>query len=289
MNKRYKITALLLTLVLMFGVSAQATIAYLTDKTDEIKNTFVPVKSPVHQLAIELVGEKTFEGKAWEDEVFSFKLMLQAEDGQASQQEEQWVQVGTADVDKDNASFDMSGQLKQQLIDKGTYRFSISEVQGLIEDVEYDKREYGFAVEVGKSADGALHIERVYPEYEAEADEFAVTSLDGVYTVRAEFVNAYEEEPTEPSEPSDPSEPSKPTDPTEPSEPSEPSVPTEPSKPTEPSNGGSTEGTTAGDDVADDEASKTGDDMNIVLWMAIMIASGAVIVVLFVDRRRRRA
>ena len=286
MNKRYKITALLLTLVLMFGVSAQATIAYLTDKTDEIKNTFVPVKSPVHQLDIELVGEKAFEGKAWEDEVFSFKLMLQEENSQASQQEEQWVQVGTADVDKDNASFDMSGQLKQQLIDEDVYHFSISEVQGLIEGVEYDKREYGFAVEVGKSADGALHIERVYPEYEAEADEFAVTSLDGVYTVRAEFVNAYEEEPTEPSDPSDPSEPSQPTDPTDPSQPSEP---TDPSKPTEPSDGGSTEGTTAGDDVADDEASKTGDDMNIVLWMAIMIASGEVIVVLLVDRRRRRA
>lgn len=273
MNRKYKITALLLTLVLMFGVSAQATIAYLTDTTDEIKNTFVPVKSPVHQLDIELVGEKVFEGKTWEDEVFSFKLMKEGDD---PAKEDQWVQVGTADVDKDNSSFDMSGQLKQQLTDEGTYSFSISEVQGSIKGVEYDKREYGFAVVVSKAQDGALHIESVYPEYEAEDDEFAVTSLDGVYTVRAEFVNVYEEEPTEPSEPTDPSEPSQPTDPTEPTE------------PTKPGDGDSTEGTSSTDRDSDD-ASKTGDEMNIALWIALMIASGAMIVVVLIDRRRRRA
>jgi len=279
LNKKYKITALLLTLVLMFGVSAQATIAYLTDTTDEIKNTFVPVKSPAHQLDIELVGEKAFEGKAWEDEVFSFKLMKTVDD---PAQEEQWVQVGTADVDKDNSSFDMSGQLKQQLTDEGTYSFSISEIQGSIMGVEYDKREYGFAVEVSKAEDGALHIESVYPEYEAVGDEFAVTSLDGVYTVKAEFVNVYEEEPTEPS---DPSQPSEPTDPSEPSQPTDPSEPTEPTKP---GDGDSTEGTTSTDGDSDD-ASKTGDEMNIALWIALMIASGAMIVVVLIDRRRRRA
>ncbi len=277
MNRKYKITALLLTLVLMFGVSAQATIAYLTDKTDEIKNTFVPVKSPVHQLDIELVGEKVFEGKAWEDEVFSFKLMKEVDD---PAKEDQWVQVGTADVDKDNSSFDMSGQLKQQLTDEGTYNFSISEVQGSIKGVEYDKREYGFAVVVSKAQDGALHIESVYPEYEAEDDEFAVTSLDGVYTVRAEFVNVYEEEPTEPSDPSQPSEP------TDPSEPSQPTDPTEPTEPTKPGDGDSTEGTTT--DRDSDDASKTGDELNIALWIALMIASGAMIVVVLIDRRRRR-
>ena len=278
MNKKYKITALLLTLVLMFGVSAQATIAYLTDKTDEIKNTFVPVKTPVHKLDIELVGEKVFEGKTWEDEVFSFKLLLQDEDGQ----DEQWVQVGTADLNKDNATFDMSGQLKQQLTDEGTYKFSISEVQGSIKGVEYDKREYGFAVVVSKAQDGALHIESVYPEHEAEDDEFAVTSLDGVYTVRAEFVNVYEEEPTVPSDPSLPSEP------TDPSEPSQPTDPSEPTEPTTPGDGDSTEGTSSTDGDSDD-ASKTGDEMNIALWIALMIASGTMIVVVLIDRRRRRA
>ncbi|MBQ3611136.1 MAG: hypothetical protein IJA01_02585 [Firmicutes bacterium] len=276
MNKKYKITALLLTLVLMFGVSAQATIAYLTDRTDEIKNTFVPVKSPAHQLDIELVGEKVFEGKTWEDEVFSFKLLKEADD---PAQEEQWIQVGTADVDKDNSSFDMSGQLKQQLTDEGTYRFGISEVQGSIKGVEYDKREYGFAVIVSKAQDGALHIESVYPEYEAEDDEFAVTSLDGVYTVKAEFVNIYEEEP------SDPSQPSEPTDPSEPSQPTDPSEPTDPTKP---GDGDSTEGTSSTDRDSDD-ASKTGDEMNIALWIALMIASGTMIVVVLIDRRRRRA
>ena len=275
LNKKYKITALLLTLVLMFGVSAQATIAYLTDRTDEIKNTFVPVKSPAHQLDIELVGEKVFEGKTWEDEVFSFKLLKEADD---PAQEEQWIQVGTADVDKDNSSFDMSGQLKQQLTDEGTYRFGISEVQGSIKGVEYDKREYGFAVIVSKAQDGALHIESVYPEYEAEDDEFAVTSLDGVYTVKAEFVNIYEEEP------SDPSQPSEPTDPSEPSQPTDPSEPTDPTKP---GDGDSTEGTTT--DRDSDDASKTGDEMNIALWIALMIASGTMIVVVLIDRRRRRA
>ena len=280
MNKKYKITALLLTLVLMFGVSAQATIAYLTDKTDEIKNTFVPVKSPAHQLDIELVGEKVFEGKTWEDEVFSFKLMKEVDD---PAQENQWVQVGIADVDKDNSSFDMSGQLKQQLTDEGTYSFSISEIQGSIKGVGYDKREYGFAVVVSKAQDGALQIESVYPEYEAEDDEFAVTSLDGVYTVKAEFVNVYEEEPTGPS---DPSQPSEPTDPSEPSQPTDPSEPTDPTKP---GDGDSTDGTTVGSDAPSDDESKTGDEMNIALWIALMIASGAMIVVVIVDRRRRKA
>lgn len=270
MNKKYKITALLLTLVLMFGVSAQATIAYLTDKTDEIKNTFVPVQTPEHQLDIELVGEKVFDGKNWEGEVFSFKLLKSIDD---PMQEEQWVQVGTADVDNDNTSFDMSAHLKQQLTDEGTYNFSISEVQGSIEDVEYDAREYGFAVEVSKDAEGALHIEKVYPLYEAEAEEFVVTNLEGVYTVKAEFTNVYDkQDPTEPSEPSEPTDPSQPTDPSEPSEPGDDD---------------STEGTTSGD-TADDE-SKTGDDMNIVLWIAIMIASGAVIVAVLIESRRRRA
>lgn len=87
-------------------------------------------------------------------------------------------------------------------------------------------------------------------------------------------------EPSDPSEPSGPSDPSDPSDPIEPTDPSGPSEPSDPSDPSDPSNASSS--SSAGDD-----ASKTGDDANLILPIALLLTTGTIIAVLLTERRRR--
>jgi len=388
MNKKsiMKLAAVLLSLTLVCGVSAKATIAYLQANAEPVTNTFKPVQTSEDDLRIDVAGTKELKGRDWqEDDNFAFALEKKSG--------EKWETVtgGTvyatfAGGEGTTRGFDYSKIIESNL-SEGTNTFRITETDTGITGVSYDDSVAEFQVDVMKiDTTGALKITDVknlsntnvgfdeatgiykvalgfinkyeapddinitigveksvdsigdkvigpqgfifelaegdltegvrersdvdgnasfdltfdkddigksytYKLYEINDGREGVTYDETVYEVQvsidvnddnvlvpvvsidgrqvaageyvAGFVNEYDSEAG--------------TD-----------EPDEPSTPSEPGDADETEGTSSTDGDSDD-ASKTGDEMNIALWIALMIASGAMIVVVLIDRRRRRA
>ena len=66
-----KFTVLLLTLILVFGISAQSTIAYLMTETQQVVNTFKPVKTSEYDFALSVTGTKELK-----DEIGKMMILL---------------------------------------------------------------------------------------------------------------------------------------------------------------------------------------------------------------------
>jgi len=198
-----------MAMVLLFGVSAQATMAYLTVKTEPVKNTFVPVHSPVHDLDITVTGEKDVveyvekDGKqvakpAWkEGDAFNFEVQVW--------EGNRWETVGTAavayDKDKDDFNkFDVSEIIKNQIAEPGEYSFRIAETKGSDSTITYDETACRFDVVVKADDTGAMDITEVK---DIEDAKIVKDSESGDYTVSAAFTNKYTA-PVIPPEPVDP-------------------------------------------------------------------------------------
>ena len=207
--KKHKLIVMLMAMVLLFGVSAQATMAYLTVKTEPVKNTFVPVHSPVHDLDITVTGEKDVveyveeEGKqvakpAWkEGDAFNFEVQVW--------EGNRWETVGTAavayDKDKDDFNkFDVSEIIKNQIAEPGEYSFRIAETKGSDSTITYDETACRFDVVVKADDTGAMDITEVK---DIEDAKIVKDSESGDYTVAAAFTNKYTA-PVIPPEPVDP-------------------------------------------------------------------------------------
>lgn len=109
----------------------------------------------------------------------------------------------------------------------------------------------------------------VDPEPDPDPDPKPVDPVDPVDPDPVDPV-----EPSDPSEPSNPSEPDKPADPEKPSDP-KPVKPSDNDKPAKPAN----DATTTGSDDTEKpvENPKTGDENNMVFWIAAMILSACTI------------
>lgn len=199
MNKS-KILILLASLILLFGVSVQTTLAYLTVNTEPVTNTFVPVQTVEHDLNITVTGDKDLKGRDWQ-EGDSFTFMLQQWDGQAKE----WVTKGTASVaydkeKKDFDKFDMSGLVQEQLTAPGTYSFRIVEGEGSLANVTYDEKACRFDVTVKADSRGAMDISAVTNK---ENTTVTKDSSTGDYSVAVRFTNTFTK-PVDPPKPPDP-------------------------------------------------------------------------------------
>ncbi len=193
--KRHRIVMVLLTLVLLFGVSAQSTLAYLQADAEPVKNTFVPVKSVVHDLDISVTGEKALTGRDWQ-KGDSFIFMLQLWDAD----KEEWVTVGTDSVayDKDNGDFDqfdMSELVREQITEPRYYTFRVVEGQGSLPNMTYDERICKFLVTVTADDTGAMDITEVVDKENTVVTQDSET---GDFAVAMKFTNTYTEPPEPP-------------------------------------------------------------------------------------------
>ena len=200
MHNKRKILTMLVALVLLIGITVPATLAYMTMKTEPIKNVFEPVKSPEHDFDIEVGGEKVFTGRDW-TEGDNFTFILQLWDGN------DWVAIGNDSVtyDKENADFkkfDFSDIIKGKITEEGIYKFRIVESEGQMEYVKYDDKKCRFdvTVAVANAETGALDVTLVE---NVENTKVAKEEQTGDYSVAVSFENTYNK-PPEPPVPEDP-------------------------------------------------------------------------------------
>lgn len=189
-----------MALVLLIGMTVPATMAYLTVKTEPIKNVFEPVKSPEHDFDIEVGGEKVLKGRDWA-EGDNFMFILQQWDGK------EWIAIGNDSVayDKENVDFkkfDFSDIIKSKITEEGLYKFRIVEGEGQMEYVKYDDKKCRFdvTVAVADAETGALDVTFVE---NVENTKVSKDEQTGDYSVAVSFENTYNK-PPEPPVPEDP-------------------------------------------------------------------------------------
>lgn len=193
--KKYKAITLLLALILVLGMAAQTTLAYLQAESETVKNTFVPVKRVQHDLEISVTGEKILEGRDWQEgDSFIFILQLWDTDKEA------WETKGTQSVayskDKqDFNSFDFSSIVKEQLTESRYYTFRILEGEGSLENVTYDTKICKFLINVTADETGAMSIASVTDK---ENTVITQDSETGYYTAAVKFTNTYVKPPEPP-------------------------------------------------------------------------------------------
>ena len=191
---------MLVALVLLIGMTVPATMAYMTMKTEPIKNVFEPVKTPDHDFDIEVTGEKALTGRDW-TEGDNFDFILQQWDGS------DWVALGNDSVtyDKENAEFnkfDFSDIIKSKITEANKYKFRIVESEGQMEYVKYDDKKCRFdvTVAVADTEIGALDVTLVE---NVENTKVTKDEQTGDYSVAVSFENTYNK-PPEPPVPEDP-------------------------------------------------------------------------------------
>lgn len=190
MNKKKitKLAVMLLSLVLILGMSVSATIAYLQASAEPVINTFKPVQTAEDALDIDVEGTKKLTGRDWqENDNFTFILEKKVGD--------KWETVtgGSAYATGNNGSgttrtFDYSSILESNLAE-GTNVFRISELETDMTGVTYDTSKAQFTVEVLKvETTGALKITSV-----TNVENTTVTkdSVSGKYNVSFGFTNSY--------------------------------------------------------------------------------------------------
>lgn len=189
MNKKRisKLAVMLLSLILILGMSASVTIAYLQASAEPVTNTFKPVQTAEDDLDIDVEGTKKLVGRAWKEND-NFAFLLEKKNG------DEWdvITGGAAYATGNNGSgdsrtFDYSAIIEENLTE-GTNEFRISELDTDITGITYDSSVAQFKVDVMKVATtGALLVTEV-----ANTDKTDVTEgADGKYTVAFEFVNKY--------------------------------------------------------------------------------------------------
>ncbi len=150
----------------------------------KVVNEYNPAK--VDPVNITVSGTKTLEGRDWSaDDEFIFVLQKLNEDG------ETWTELGTASVKGTDASksFTFTNVFANTVYDKaGTYYYRITEKEGSVLGMNYDRTVHAFAVIVGDAdMDGKLEIAEVRPERETVTVAFG----EGSWNVTANFKNVY--------------------------------------------------------------------------------------------------
>lgn len=123
-----------------------------------VENPYTPAPVPE---TVTVTGQKTLAGRDWQEgDRFSFALEVQ-ENGN-------WTELGRESLVYDPANaafdtFDFTQILKNYTLDTaGTYRFRVTEVEGSIGGIAYDKAESRFDLLVGDAdMDGALEIQSI--------------------------------------------------------------------------------------------------------------------------------
>lgn len=150
---------------------------------------FVNVYSPenVRGDVLKIHGTKVLEGREWrEGDEFSFKL-------EANTEGNTWTLLGekTIKYDSENEeskSFDFSDVISSATFDKvGEYKFRMTETEGQLENMSYDKTVHTFTVIVtDRDMDGSLEIGGVKGTNHTE-----VTKKDGVFIIDVTFNNIF--------------------------------------------------------------------------------------------------
>ena len=143
-------------------------------------NTYKADKADTKALTVR--GSKSLEGREWQDgDRFIFQLEVYEGD--------KWVSLGEEKVeykkDTDFNQFDFTKYIqKYDFDDIGTYAFRVTEAEGNIGGITYDKIESYFDVHIGDAdMDGMLEISGVH-------SESANTAVNGT-DVMISFVNKY--------------------------------------------------------------------------------------------------
>lgn len=128
------------------------------ENTLSVVNPYTPAPVPD---AITVKGQKTLAGRDWQDgDRFTFALEVQKDGG--------WTELGRETLAYDPAdeafdTFDFTQILKNYSLDTaGTHSFRVTEVEGSIGGITYDKAESRFDLLVGDAdMDGALEIQSI--------------------------------------------------------------------------------------------------------------------------------
>lgn len=181
--------------MLVFGLSAQYTIAYLIAETSEITNTFKPIKTPVHDIKVKVEGEKKIEGRDWND-TEGYTIILQVKSDNQSAGKDEWISVGNASISSTQKTFDFTAQVQEAITQAGEYHFRIYEKQEEVAHMTYDNTVYEFKANVVTDEESNLSIEYVKmakSNLESSPERFAdvIADEDGTYDIPIEFINVY--------------------------------------------------------------------------------------------------
>jgi len=137
-----KFTVLLLALILVFGISAQSTIAYLMTETQQVVNTFKPVKTSEYDFDLSVTGTKELKGRDWKvGDSFNFVLQIKQDDP-GTTEKEKWSWAGNTTVTTEGEVFDLSEVVWQYITREGAHEFRLYEVPGDEKGMTYDDTVY---------------------------------------------------------------------------------------------------------------------------------------------------
>ncbi|MBQ7836702.1 MAG: hypothetical protein IJ389_05555 [Clostridia bacterium] len=153
----------------------------------DITNIYTPDKTSAEN--VDLTGTKVLEGRDWQEgDTFSFLLEFKNKDGE-------WVDIGieTVTYDAENTDFnkfDFSDTIHSlEFSEAGTYSFRVSEIEGALDEIDYDKSVNHFNVVVGDpDMDGELDVVDV-----VVAQNITVTKdeANGMFAMEVVFNNTF--------------------------------------------------------------------------------------------------
>lgn len=167
--------------------------------TEGSKIQFINVYNPelVVGKNITLNSKKVLEGRTWQDgDSFTFKLEYLNEINE-------WILLGekTITYDENNVNFntfDFNEMIQSfEFKNVGTYKFRLSEVEGNLENVYYDKTINNFEILIAdETMDGKLEIKEINGYQNVK-----ILNVDNKYDINVLFNNTYiSEEPGEDTE-----------------------------------------------------------------------------------------
>jgi pilin isopeptide linkage protein len=158
-----------------------------TETYAQFINIYSP--KPVEPVTVNVSGVKILEGREWA-EGDTFQFVLEQEQG-----DDNWVKVADRTITYDAAntgfnSFTFSDLIQSMTFDKvGIYAFRMTEAEGTLENVTYDKTVNYFSIHVTDvDMDGKLEIGKVTGKQNCAITQDAIT---GVYDVLVTFNNTF--------------------------------------------------------------------------------------------------
>lgn len=158
-----------------------------TETYAQFINIYSP--KPVEPVTVNVSGVKILEGREWA-EGDTFQFVLEQEQG-----DDNWVKIADRTITYDAAntgfnSFTFSDLIQSMTFDKvGIYAFRMTEAEGTLENVTYDKTVNYFSIHVTDvDMDGKLEIGKVTGKQNCAITQDATT---GVYDVLVTFNNTF--------------------------------------------------------------------------------------------------
>lgn len=159
-----------------------------SDETLVVDYTNIYKAEPAKSTNIKLNGIKILEGREWQDgDSFSFTLEYQKPTGEWLPLATKTVTYNSENTEYNKFSFDEDIQVLQ-FDELGVQSFRLTEIEGTLEDVDYDKTiNYFNFVTSDHTMDGQIDIEEVNGY-----QNITVTEQDGIYNLDVIFNNTYE-------------------------------------------------------------------------------------------------